>query len=393
MGNLLPFATIAVGFVFALRRLDDYDTWWHLASGRWIFDNRTIPATDTLSFTVPDHPWINLQWLYDLVLYLLYSIGGANLLVLTAAAAFTTALWLMMKNLRLWVDEVSASVLCLWVILIAEERFLIRPEMVSFVLLQALLWILMTARDNEGRRLWMLIPVMLLWVNSHSLFIIGLMCIFLAVAGVLTARIPLMPRGWRKGSSLGPTADRRLLVFAAAAAAVTLVNPYFLDGLLFPFKLMSRFDVANEAFQAIGEFRRPFSSFFPTFSISAYQVFFFLSIAVVCIAAAIGLGGSRKEGSLDRRAESRVQPGLALDLRGPRLSVLPCSSQYGAVCHGCRADRRRMPGTDQEQDAGAMAGCGPEDGSGEQAGPAHGMPGPHRRCGDEHLLPPGRYRP
>jgi hypothetical protein len=297
VGNLLPLATITVGFAFSLRRLDDYDTWWHLASGRWIFDHQTIPTTDTLSFTVPNHPWINLQWLYDLVLYFLYSIGGADLLVITAAAAFTTALWLMMKNLRLWVDEVSASVLCLWVILIAEERFLIRPEMVSFVLLQALLWILMTARDNAGRRLWMLIPFMLLWVNSHSLFVIGLMCIFFSVAGVLTARIPLMPRGWREGSSLGPTADRRLLVFAAAAAAVTLVNPYFLDGLLFPFKLMSRFDVANEAFQAIGEFRRPFSSFFPTFSISAYQVFFFFSIAVVCIAAAIGLGGSRKEGS------------------------------------------------------------------------------------------------
>ncbi len=112
VGNLLPLATIAVGFVFALRRLDDYDTWWHLASGRWIFDNRTIPATDTLSFTVPDHPWINLQWLYDLVLYFLYSIGGANLLVLTAAAAFATALWLMMKkgrNLLKTISKVEAG--------------------------------------------------------------------------------------------------------------------------------------------------------------------------------------------------------------------------------------------------------------------------------------------
>ena len=295
--DFLPAATVLVGAALGFRRIDDFDTWWHLASGRWIFHNRTVPTTDTLSFTVPDHSWINLQWLYDLALYLLYSIGGANLLVITAAAAFTTALWLMVKNLRLWLDDVSASILSLWVILIAEERFLIRPEMVSFVLLQAVLWILMTARRTEGRHLWLLVPVMLLWVNCHSLFIIGILCIGCAVAGVLAAGIPLVPRGWRQGSSVGAATAKRLFLAGGAAVAVTLVNPYFIDGVLFPLKLMSRFDVSNEAFQAIGEFQRPFSSYFTTFSTSAYQVFFFFSIAVVCIAAAAGLGASRKGGA------------------------------------------------------------------------------------------------
>ena len=286
--RLLPMATISVGAAFALRRLDDFDTWWHLASGRWIAAHHTIPAVDTLSFTVPDHPWINLQWLFDVLLYLLHSIGDADLLVITSAAAFTASVWLLMRNLRLWLDEVPASVLCLWAILIAEERFRIRPEMVSFILLQVVLWLLMNARRNEGRTLWLLVPIMLLWVNCHSLFIIGLFCIGCAVAGALAAGLPLLPSGWREGSRLGPKAARRLKISAGAAALVTLLNPYFVDGSLFPLKLMSRFDISNEAFQTIGEFRRPFSGYFPTFSIGAFQALFFLGAAALCLAAVVG---------------------------------------------------------------------------------------------------------
>jgi len=306
--SLLPMATISVGAALAFRRLNDYDTWWHLASGRWIVDNRTIPTTDTLSYTVPDHPWINLQWLFDVMLYLSHSVGGANLLVILCAAAFTTAVWMLMKNLREWLDEVSASILCLWAILIAEERFLVRPEMVSFILLQVVLWVLMTARRNEGRTLWVLVPVMLLWVNCHSLFVIGLFCIGCTVAGTVAARLPLLPSGWREASSLGPEATRRLFLSAGAAALVTLLNPYFLEGLLFPLKLMSRFDVSNAAFQTIGEFRPPFSGYFPTFSIGAFQAFFFLGIAVTCGAAVAGWRAPRNAG----RGTETPAPGFHL---------------------------------------------------------------------------------
>jgi len=302
--SLLPVASVTVGATLALRRLDDFDTWWHLASGRWIVNHRAVPDTDTLSYTVPDHDWINLQWLYDVVLYLLHCIGGADLLVLASAAAFTAALWILMKNLRLWLGDVSASLLLLWAVLIAEERFLIRPEMISFVLLQAILWILMTARRNDGRHLWLLAPLMLLWVNSHALFIVGLYCMGCIVAGVLAAKIPFLPPGWRQASALGPVATRRLLVSTAAATAVTFLNPYLADGVFFPLKLMSRIDTSNSAFQAIGEFRRPFSGYFTTLSIGAYQLLFFFSLAVVTVAAVCGFRAPKN-------------PGASVDVRTP----------------------------------------------------------------------------
>ncbi len=254
---------------------------------------RSIPSTDTLSFTVPDHAWINLQWLFDGALYLLYQLGGAAALVVASAVAYTAAIWLLTKNLRLFVGAVPAAVLTLWAVLVAQERFLIRPEMASFVLFEAVLWVLLTARQSDGRRVWMLVPLMLVWVNCHSLFIIGLFCIACAAVAPLVGQLPFMPAGVRHGSQLSPSATRRLLIAAAAATVVTLVNPYGLTGVLFPFKLLSRIDGSSPAFQSIGEFRRPFTAYFPTFSITTYQVFFVASVIVVALGTLLGLGKPR----------------------------------------------------------------------------------------------------
>ena len=61
LGRIAPFATVALAAVFAFRKIDDSDTWWHLAAGRWMVRHARIPATDPLSHTVRDHLWVNLE--------------------------------------------------------------------------------------------------------------------------------------------------------------------------------------------------------------------------------------------------------------------------------------------------------------------------------------------
>jgi hypothetical protein len=79
VSHYAPALTVALAAVLALRRLSDADTWWHLAAGRWIVENRSIPRTDTLSYSVPDQPWMNLQWLFDVFVYGVFRTGGAQL--------------------------------------------------------------------------------------------------------------------------------------------------------------------------------------------------------------------------------------------------------------------------------------------------------------------------
>ncbi len=310
--RILPGSVVAVAAALSLRRLDDFDTWWHLAAGRWIVNEGSVPSTDTLSFTVPDHAWTNLQWLYDVCLYALYSVGGETALVVAAAAGFTIAIWLCLRVALLKLGEVPAALLTLWGVLVLEERFIIRPEMVSFPLLALTIWLLVTAGRDSGRRLWMLAPLMVVWVNSHSLFVIGMAAIGGVTVGVLLERRMPVPEGWRNSDCWTAETERRLLIAAALCAAATLLNPFLIEGALFPLHLMSRIDGSNSVFQAIGEFRRPFSNYFTTFSITAYQSFFFATIGIIVAASVAAAGRRRRRGAESDPSVPGFDIGLAL---------------------------------------------------------------------------------
>src|SRR5262249_18705984 len=101
-------AASALLFVTALQvhRLDDSDTWWHLATGRLIAASGAVPRSDPFAFTAQGTPWINRQWLFDLGLYGLWraagppgpALGVGTLLV----AAFAFAYRLGRRRLPAW---------------------------------------------------------------------------------------------------------------------------------------------------------------------------------------------------------------------------------------------------------------------------------------------------
>jgi hypothetical protein len=227
----LPYSALAVVAAFALRRLDDFDTWWHLASGRWIAQHHAVPYTDVLSFTVRNNEWINLQWLYDLLLYAIYSLSGASGLVIASAACFVATFAILARHLARFLGPVASTALLIWVAATVNERFLIRPEMASFPLLAAVQLVLADGRHNPKRLRW-LVPLMILWANMHSLFIVGLAAIAAAIGGALLAetqafqrvgaRTALGPRRRAANCDLGRSGDRRHTRQSLPAARLAL---------------------------------------------------------------------------------------------------------------------------------------------------------------------------
>jgi hypothetical protein len=279
---LAPHLVTALAVVLALRRLDNTDTWTILAAGRWIVEHGTIPATDTLSYTATDRPWINVQWLLYVVLYLLHQAGGPTLLVLTSALVYGLAVTVLMWNIRRYLGPLAATALGLWVVIISQERFAIRPEMMSYLLVGIILWLYATAPESRGRRLWWLPLVMVVWVNSHAVFIIGAIVIGAHVAAAVAGRV--LP-AFRSPTWSDDDTVKRVLVTGAVSLAALLLNPFGLTGALFPLELMSWVRGANPAYRAIGELKPPFSGYFVTLSVSAYQIFFVVAVAVVVLAA------------------------------------------------------------------------------------------------------------
>jgi hypothetical protein len=249
-------------FVVGLRKLDDFDTWWHLAAGRWIAAHHAIPSTDTLSHTVRDHAWINLQWAFDLVLYFLHSIGGPALLSVAAATVFLATIALLMQMLSARVGAGIAAVLTVLVIVTAQERVSIRPELLSFLLLTVVLFILDRGQRSDERWLPALVPVMILWANVHALFVLGEFAIVTALIG--TATRP----------------SRRLAIYGGAAMASVLINPFGITGVLFPLKLLSRIDGTSPVFQTVGEFASPFAADASGTSVVLFKVLLALGLAL-----------------------------------------------------------------------------------------------------------------
>src|ERR1700738_1431172 len=73
LAAIAVFVLIAIAAVGPIR---SYDFFWHLAPGRWIVEHRALPLYDPFALGSAHIPWINGEWLYELVLYGVESLSG-----------------------------------------------------------------------------------------------------------------------------------------------------------------------------------------------------------------------------------------------------------------------------------------------------------------------------
>ena len=70
-------AILALGlFTMAARGMTDPDVWWHLRTGQLILQNHSLFHTDPYSFTRFGQPWINHEWLSEVLLFGIYRLAG-----------------------------------------------------------------------------------------------------------------------------------------------------------------------------------------------------------------------------------------------------------------------------------------------------------------------------
>ncbi len=138
----------------------DKDFGWHFMAGNYIV-HHWIPATDVFTYTAKDFPWINHEWLNDVLVYFLYGIGGQALIAVIWACAGTAALWLVGRRY-------AASVVVLAAVAIAPFAG-VRP------LVWTLLGLAVSIFIVRKRRYWWWLPlVFALWANLHGGFLLGL---------------------------------------------------------------------------------------------------------------------------------------------------------------------------------------------------------------------------
>jgi hypothetical protein len=185
----------------AIAPIRSYDFFWHLATGRWIADHDAIPRTDPFSVASDRTPWINGEWLFDVLLYAINGLSAALILkALFVAATFAAAFYFAARES----DDGTAALLTAIAFAGAWSRMDLRPSTIAAGLLMTQI----AVRRSQIAD-WSFVLITILWINVHP-------------SALLAPIIALIFRRW---------------IVAVASAFALLVNPFGYHAVLAPIRL------------------------------------------------------------------------------------------------------------------------------------------------------------
>ena len=228
LGAVLVGAVAPIAQKFSL----DPDVWWHIKNGQVILATHHWLTTDPYSFSVAGQHWIDAEWIGEVLLAAMYRLGGLRgleLLFLILGSAILIALYTLAAARS--GNSKAAFVATAAVFVLTTLSFNLRPQMLGYLFLVLTLIVLERFRQGKRRAVWALPILMLIWVNAHGSWIIGLGAIGVYLAsGLLEFHLgDIEARLW------SPSDRLRLAIVFVLCACATLITPYGAAVAKFPF--------------------------------------------------------------------------------------------------------------------------------------------------------------
>ena len=249
----------------------------HVMDGRVLLGHsewwRALLTTNFYSASNPDFPAINHHWaagIFYTVILSAFGWSGLHLFsIALGCAAFALILDISRRLSNWWI----ALFIGLSLLPVIAYRLEVRPEFMGYALLGIAYWTLhRVAREGASiRLLWLLPPLIVLWVNIHASFPVGLALIGLFTVDTLLRR------------------DPHTKMFAAVlgvSVLATLLNPAGIRGALYPLSIL------HDPGYAVLENQSMF--FLGTVGVQPFT-FLLTKIAAVDFVIAIGILGMLKK--------------------------------------------------------------------------------------------------
>ncbi|MFZ5523910.1 MAG: tetratricopeptide repeat protein [Pseudomonadota bacterium] len=265
------FSVFTVLFLFYLSPIGLGDVYWHLNTGRWIWEHGALPDSDPFTYTqagsLDAQPGLHFQdywqslilqgyWLAQLLFFAVYVAFGPWGLVVLKAVLFVTLYWLVWRAmLKARVEPLLgllAILLLPWLLYRYDE---LRPHIFSFIGVVLVYMNINSALAKlrsgvaQPGELIMLPLVMLLWANLHPGFILGWVVIVVMLAGAAFDR-------WRGIHALERPALRRLLIWCGIALLASLANPLGYAFITNMGALQEQYSLGVDEFLALAEYAR-----------------------------------------------------------------------------------------------------------------------------------------
>lgn len=209
--TLAVLATVLLAGLFTLQRFTDFDVLWHVRSGQWILEQWRIPRTDPFGEMTSGEPWLDVAWGAQVVgAGIVDAVGLTGLQLCTAALVAGTLLFAA----RVSATTPAALVALLLFTLTAWQRFLVRPDILSFPLTVVALALVDRLRQRPVSSMVLLVGLTAAWANIHGSFVLAPILVAAAIVGSLLG-----------GAGTGALGAHMLLTLPLCLGA-GLVNPY-----------------------------------------------------------------------------------------------------------------------------------------------------------------------
>ncbi len=209
------------------------DVLLHLTTGRYVLDVGALPHTDIFSYTRFGEPWVMHEWLYQILIYLLHDAFGITAIQIISAAILTAVIYLNKQNCRL----AGAAEVTAWfstILLFTAWLFFVsnRPHIFTYLFVSLLLHFFLRYRYKGEAKPLYFIPVMMIpWVNIHGAFIVGIVLLgYLSVLTFIESHI----------NGNHSSQQKHLAIAFILTLAASLINPYGIEQLFFPFQVMDQ---------------------------------------------------------------------------------------------------------------------------------------------------------
>jgi len=150
----------------------------HVRAGEWILSHHAIPRQDLFSFTLAGRAWCDWEWLSDVLYALLFQVKGLSAIVAFHLALLCLVSAILYRTARLHGGPTMAFAVTCLVMATTTIHWLARPHLFTWLFLGVFGFLLERVDVTGDYRLLPALPVlMILWVNLHPGFVVGLLAL------------------------------------------------------------------------------------------------------------------------------------------------------------------------------------------------------------------------
>jgi hypothetical protein len=208
----------------------DYGT--HLAIGRKIWETRSLPVAEFLTYPALGAPHAYTEWGFQALLYGVFTIGGTAGVSLLCWVVTTGTLYLLFLSARVRGAHPWVAAFALFAFAgLLRIRIQPRPEIFAYLFLAATIYLFSGYYFGTRKKaLWALPPIVAVWANLHPSFLLAFVVSGFFFADAVAAAAVRKHLAW---------AHLRKWVFppvaiTALALLCSGINPYGFSHLLAP---------------------------------------------------------------------------------------------------------------------------------------------------------------